>query len=226
MVEYTRSWVGSTGWSENIVLGTFHSMKRRRPRRKFGATQKDRMFLACLPDAGAAARIYALAEELKASRKLEGTLTRPEHLHVTLFHLGDWNGLPDLIAESADAAAQAAAAGTAPFDVIFDRAQSLGNSTGVYPFVLLGDDRSTPLHRFRETLGNALTQNGLGGAVRDSEFRPHVTLTRDETRVGRVPVAPITWTVRNFVLVHSLLGRTTHIHLARWSLGALAEREK
>jgi 2'-5' RNA ligase len=206
----------------NVVLVTFQVMKQKRPRRKFGATQKDRMFLACLPDADTAARIYALAEELRASRKLEGTLTRPEHLHVTLFHLGDWNGLPDLIAESADAAAKMAAADTAPFDVTLDRAQSLGNSTGVYPFVLLGDDRPTPLRRFRELLGKALTQNGLGGAVRDSEFRPHVTLTRDPTRVGRLPITPVTWTVRDFVLVHSLLGRTTHIHLARWSLRALA----
>jgi 2'-5' RNA ligase len=196
----------------------------RRPRRKFGATQKDRLFLACLPDPETAARIYAQAESLKRDRNLEGTLTRPEHLHVTLFHLGDWNGLPDLIAESADTAAKTAI-GTAPFDVAFDHAQSLRNSTGVYPFVLLGDEHSTALHRFRETLGNALTQNGLGGAVRDSEFRPHVTLLRAATRVGRVPIAPISWRVRDFALVHSLLGRTTHIHLARWPLGAVAERK-
>jgi len=188
-----------------------------RARRKFGATQKDRLFLACLPDPATAARIYALAEELKDSRKLEGTLTRAEHLHVTLFHLGDWNGLPDLIVSSAQTAAKEIAA--APFDVAFDRAQSLGNSTGVYPFVLLGDDGPTALRRFRQLLGAALTRHGLGGAVQASEFRPHVTLLRDARRIGRVPLAPpVSWSVRDFVLVHSLLGRTTHIHLARWPL--------
>jgi 2'-5' RNA ligase len=69
-------------------------MKRKKPRRRFGATQKDRLFVACLPDAATAAHIYALAEDLKSKRNLEGTLTRAEHLHVTLFHLGDWNGPP------------------------------------------------------------------------------------------------------------------------------------
>jgi 2'-5' RNA ligase len=32
-------------------------------------------------------------------------------------------------------------------------------------------------------------------------------------------VEPIRWTVREFVLVHSLLGQTRHVPLARWSLG-------
>ena len=72
-------------------------MPPRRPRRKFGPSQKDRIFLACLPDEKTAARLYALAENLKAQHKLDGALILPEHLHVTLFHLGDWNGLPDAI---------------------------------------------------------------------------------------------------------------------------------
>jgi 2'-5' RNA ligase len=29
---------------------------------------------------------------------------------------------------------------------------------------------------------------------------------------------PITWTVRDFVLIHSLVGRSQHKHLARWQL--------
>jgi 2'-5' RNA ligase len=32
-------------------------------------------------------------------------------------------------------------------------------------------------------------------------------------------VAPIAWRAREFVLVHSLLGQTRHIPLARWPLG-------
>ncbi|HEY0301693.1 MAG TPA: hypothetical protein VGC36_10185, partial [Rhizomicrobium sp.] len=57
---------------------------KRAPRRKFGATQKDRIFLALLPDVETAARIHALAEALKAAHGFAGTLIRPEHLHVTL----------------------------------------------------------------------------------------------------------------------------------------------
>jgi 2'-5' RNA ligase len=37
-------------------------------------------------------------------------------------------------------------------------------------------------------------------------------------------IEPIRWTVRDFVLVHSLRGRTMHIPLERWRLGELSER--
>ena len=78
-----------------------------KPRRKFGATQKERIFFAALPDAATAARIHALAEHLKAEHELGGTLILPEHLHVTLFHLGDWITLPEeIVARAKDAAAQ------------------------------------------------------------------------------------------------------------------------
>jgi 2'-5' RNA ligase len=32
-------------------------------------------------------------------------------------------------------------------------------------------------------------------------------------------IEPVEWTVREIVLVHSLLGRTEHRPLARWTLG-------
>ena len=71
-----------------------------RSRRKFGPSQKHRIFLAALPDADTAARIHAMAEEMKAAHGFTANLILPEHLHVTLFHLGDWAALPDEIAPS------------------------------------------------------------------------------------------------------------------------------
>ena len=67
-------------------------MPPRRPRRKFGPSQKDRIFLACLPDAETAARIHALAETLKAQHGLEGTLILPEHLPTKLREAAKQNG--------------------------------------------------------------------------------------------------------------------------------------
>jgi len=46
-----------------------------------------------------------------------------------------------------------------------------------------------------------------------------VTLLYDDVLVQERAVEPIRWTVSEFVLVHSLLGQTRHIPLARWSLG-------
>ncbi len=117
--------------------------------------------------------------------------------------------------ESASAAAAQVAA--APFEVTFDRAESFRNSTGIYPFVLLGEPGATPLRALHTALGAALKKNGLGGATQ-GDFKPHVTLLRDTLRVPPAPVVPLPWTVRDVVLVHSLLGKTTHIHLARWPL--------
>ena len=184
-------------------------------KRKFGVTQKERIFLAVLPDAETAARIHALAEGLKAAHKLSGTLILPEHLHVTLFHLGDWISLPGEVVAAAKAAAAEVAA--APFEVVFDRAGSFRNRTGVYPFVLTGSDAAwRPLYL---SLGAALKRHGLASIVHD-EFTPHITLLRDAARLKPAAAGPIAFTVREIVLVHSLLGKTTHNHLARWPLAA------
>ena len=189
-----------------------------KPRRKFGPSQKDRIFLALLPDAGTAARIHALAEELKARHGFTANLIQPEHLHVTLFHLGDWAALPDMVVEAAKTAAGSVEA--KPFEVVFDTARSFRNSTGVYPFVLTGPEHGSPLHHFHRMLGAALKKAGLGAAVHEEDFTPHVTLTYDELKVNPAKLAaPMVWTVRDFALVHSVLGRTTHHHLARFALG-------
>ena len=52
-----------------------------------------------------------------------------------------------------------------------------------------------------------------------SQVTPHVTLLYDDVLVEERAVEPIRWTVREFVLVHSLLGQTRHVPLARWPLG-------
>src|ERR1700734_2123201 len=102
-------------------------MPARRPRRKFGPSQKERIFFACLPDEKTAARICALAETIKRDKALQGTLILPDHLHVTLFHLGDWAALPEEVIRLAkDAAGQVEAA---PFEVAFRRAESFRNPT-------------------------------------------------------------------------------------------------
>ena len=184
-----------------------------RARRKFGPSQKERIFFAALPDSATAARIYAQAEAFKHEHGFTGALILPEHLHVTLFHLGDWAALPDEIVKLAKDATEQVK--TAPFEVAFPRAESFRNSTGVFPFVLTGDAKEWAT--LTTSLSAALTKIGLGGATR-GEFKPHVTLVYDKIRVKPFRIAPVSWAVREFVLVHSVLGKTTHHHLGRWPL--------
>jgi len=184
-----------------------------KPRRKFGASQKERIFLACLPDAATAARIHDRAQAFKREHGFDGALILPEHLHVTLFHLGDWRALPDEVVRMAKEAAGCVR--LPPFGVTFGRAGSFRNRTGVHPFVLTGDAKEwAPLHI---ALAAALRGAGLGGATQGA-FEPHVTLTYDEVRVKPFAVQPIAWTVVDFVLIHSVLGKTVHNHLGRWAL--------
>ena len=91
-------------------------------RRKFGPSQKERIFFACLPDAAAAARIHARAESFKREHGFTGALILPEHLHVTLFHLGDWAALPEEIVGLAKGAAAQVRAHA--FEAAFARAES------------------------------------------------------------------------------------------------------
>jgi 2'-5' RNA ligase len=96
------------------------------------------------------------------------------------------------------------------FRVCFDRAESFKNGA----LVLRGDDGTIGLEILRQRLSDA-----LDGQPRTARaFTPHVTLLRDSHRVPEQRIEPIEWTVREIVLVHSLLGRTTHRHIARWSL--------
>jgi 2'-5' RNA ligase len=190
-------------------------MPKHRPRRRFGVTQNDRIFFACLPDPATATDIHALAEEEKRAHAFNGTLVLQQHLHVTLFHLGDWITLPtEIVSRASEAAAQIV---VQPFDVAFRRVESFRNRTGIHPFVLTGAaDAWRPL---RAALGAALKQAGLGGAVHEADdFKPHVTLLRDAKRAKPIAIDPVAWRVQDFVLIHSLLGKTTHINLGRWPL--------
>ena len=184
-----------------------------KPRRKFGPSQKERIFLACLPDVATAAGIHERARALAREHGIESALILPEHLHVTLFHLGDWRALPDEVVRMAKEAAATVRA--APFAATFNSAGSFRNRTGVHPFVLTGDAREwTPLHG---ALAAALRSAGLGGATQGA-FEPHVTLAYDEVRVKPFAIAPLSWTVADFALIHSLLGKTVHNRLGRWPL--------
>jgi 2'-5' RNA ligase len=52
-----------------------------------------------------------------------------------------------------------------------------------------------------------------------SRFTPHVTLLYDERHFPEETVETIGWTVSEFVLVRSLLGRSEYVPLARWGVG-------
>jgi len=178
------------------------------------AKRTDGLFFAVYPDAAAAARIATLAQDLRIEYGLKGKPHVASRLHVTLHHLGNHAGLPQLLVSAANEAAAEVAA--APFVVGFDRVASFRRAVRL-PLVLRGGDGVEGLVAFQQLLGAALKRAGLGPWVH-AQYTPHLTLLYDDCCVAEQWVDPIIWTVREFVLVRSLLGKSQHLPLARWPL--------
>ena len=173
--------------------------------------QLDGLFFSIFPDQAAAVRIANAAEHFRRAYGLKGAPLLTDRFHVTVQGLGNYDGLPrSVVAEAIEAGA---AATSMPFEVAFDRVTSFAGSDAL---VLCGGDGVDGLVMFHHDLSVALRKSGLSA---DSQFTPHITLLYDGRRIERQFIEPIRWTVRDFVLVHSLRGRTMHIPLERWHLG-------
>jgi RNA 2',3'-cyclic 3'-phosphodiesterase len=180
------------------------------------AEPTDRLFLAIFPDRETAAQLAALAASQCAHHGLRGRPLAAERFHVTLFHLGDSAGLRQDVVEAASKAASRVQA--APFELAFDRVASFAGRRDKLPFVLKADDGNAALRRFHAELASRLRESGLGHFT-SGNFEPHVTLAYDARMVTPEAVAPVRWRADEFVLIHSLLGKTRHVPLARWALG-------
>jgi 2'-5' RNA ligase len=175
----------------------------------------DRLFFAIFPGTEVGARIAQLAQYLRSEHGLKGKPLEAPRLHITLYHLGDYAGLPQDIVAAAIAAAASVA--MPPFEVVLDRVLSFPTRLGNRPFVLAGHDGVDALTVFQRTLCAALDKAGIGDRVKP-QYTPHVTLLYDNHLVVERPVGPVHWTVREFMLVHSLVGKAVYVPLARWSL--------
>jgi 2'-5' RNA ligase len=178
--------------------------------------------LAAVPDFDAAAKIYRVGGILKQAHRFVGKLVPRECLHVSLLFLG--RGSEQVVRRACGAVAGVR---TTPFEVSFDRTASFRGRPGNRPFVLMGDDTLDRLKSLGQALDAAiaergLDQKGIGQKGLDQkgldhrarrDFTPHVTLLYGDRAVDEQPVAPIRWTVNEFVLIHSLKG---HRHVARW----------
>lgn len=175
----------------------------------------DGVFFAVLPDADDAARIARRARQLRGLLGLKGEPFAMERLHVSLHYLGDYEGVPRGIIAAAD---EAAAAIVMPqFDVAFDRAMSFSGRPGSLPFVLCGDDGVAGLMTLHQRLSAAMRNAGLRRWAK-AGYTPHMTLLYDAERVVEHATETVRWTVRDFVLVHSLHGRNRYVPLSRWPL--------
>lgn len=175
----------------------------------------DRLFFGIFPAACVGPSLTRTAHEIRIKHALTDSPLPEDRFHVTLFHLGDYLGLPESLVRSANEAAATLA--TPSFEVWFDFAQSFLTKSAKQPLVLRGSAGVDKLMDFQRSLGEALKKVGLGRHVR-SQFTPHITLLYDTKAIAHEAVHPVSWRVREFVLVHSLLGQTRHVPIGRWAL--------
>jgi 2'-5' RNA ligase len=174
------------------------------PARQGDTEGVDDMFLAVLPDLDAKARISGLKDELG----LRGSAVVPDRLHVSLHWVGDHVTPPAIL----EAAERAAAAIDMPcFRIAFDRVESF-NGRRQIPIVLAGGEELIGLVMLREMLADRLSHR----VKRD--FNPHLTFLYGDRAVPEIAIAPVSWIVRELVLVRSLHGQAHLLRLGRFPL--------
>jgi 2'-5' RNA ligase len=182
--------------------------------REVGAGEHSSVFFALRPDEATAQQIHAMAMRLRDAHELRGRPLPVETLHVTLCYLGDFIGVPPELLQGADRVGRAQRA--MPFELALDRVLTFHGSRKQLPLVLCRGDECAPLAALRARLGAALS--GIGCRCEPRSFRAHVTLLYDSIEVPEQMAGPISWTVRELLLVRSLIGQGRHEVLGRYPL--------
>ncbi|HTD89781.1 MAG TPA: 2'-5' RNA ligase family protein [Burkholderiales bacterium] len=176
--------------------------------------QIDRLFFAIFPDALTAERIENLGQHLCTTPDVKGRTLARDRFHVSLYHVGDYEGVPQDIVAMAE---EAAATVTVPaFQVAFDHMMSFSGRPGHRPLVLRSSSDMAGLMAFQTTLSLAM-EKVMPGHKGGARFNPHLTVLYGDHRIEHT-VESIAWIVHEFVLVHSLVGRTRYVPLKRWPL--------
>jgi len=176
--------------------------------------RNNRLFFALFPGDDTRRAIARIAEDMQSDHRARGRWVDPSRYHMTVHFLGNHAQLrQDLI----DRAAAAATKVKLPaFVLSLERIACFPGRKP--PGVLRCADGRTPVHALWEALRGELVQVGLGSSL-EPDFAPHVTLFYgDGSMLEPVAIEPIAWTVREFALVHSVVGRKDYRILARWIL--------
>jgi 2'-5' RNA ligase len=171
----------------------------------------DRLFLAVFPDPPIAQNIGDLVTHLQIFYELDSQPVADDRFHCTLQVMHESIGLDKNI--TAAVIGLASRAEMPSFRVEFNNVFSFKDGG----LALGGDDGAAGMCLLQERIGKLMTAVGLGRIVR-RRYKPHVTMLYGSRPIATHPIEPIGWQVKEFVLVHSLLGRTRYNFLARFPL--------
>lgn len=177
--------------------------------------QVHRLFFALWPDDPLRQRIADATAHLAAAHTTHGRRVRPERYHLTLQFLGDFAPLPQSLVDDAVAAADGVR--VAAFELPLDRAGGFGGSRVGW---LAPTGMPVGLLQLWDALGRALARHGVTSRS-PATLTPHVTVLRDMRQpLPAIAIAPLSWPVGGFVLIHSQPGQGDYAVLRRWPLQA------
>ncbi|MGL4967231.1 MAG: 2'-5' RNA ligase family protein [Inquilinus sp.] len=178
---------------------------------------KDPAFYAHLLAEGDAIFVSERIVDIRYQYGLRGRPRPPRVLHISLYPAGPY---AELSAETLEGLKQAAETIQArPFKVTFDRMMRFERGDEAAAIVLLCSDGKDELTELHSAFDPALEKVGLRRNGPRLRFEPHLTLLYDRKVIPETPLdEPITITVRDFALIHSLYGHTQYDVLGRWPL--------
>lgn len=179
--------------------------------------KRHNLFFAVMPPAHIAHQVALVARAARKTNRLEQRPFEFHRFHVSLLGFGARAELPLALVNAARRTAEKIS--VRRFQASFDRVLSLTGRSKIprsHPLVLKPTD-AKDFSCLRNALVNAI------GLEPTTTFLPHMTLLYDETIVHEHPIRPISWTVEEFALIHSLIKepkqpKRPYSILGRWKL--------
>lgn len=168
--------------------------------------QCHRLFMAIVPPAPVARRIFAMGME----QEPEGSHVRIAHLHATIAISNDYLSLPRDIVESWLSVGAHVRAN--PFEFILNRMSGRTRSVALMP-----SGRVKEFHDLAASIRDNMTFWGV--EMREGyRLSPHVTLYYKDGAAFSKMVDPVSWQATELFLIHSHVGLTQHDVIGRWPL--------
>ncbi|MGO7485884.1 2'-5' RNA ligase family protein [Rhizobium ruizarguesonis] len=190
----------------------FGDDKNGRGRRNESYVSGHRLFFALCPPDAVEQQAAAIADDYRRAFSLSG-MPRLTTLHVSIIWVGDYPKLPEDVVFAARQAG--ATVESAPIAISFGRIMRFPQARAL---VLCGEGGRKPLTRRHVQLGVGMHNAGLPHNI-GRDFTPHMTLLYDRKAVPPATLdRPVSWMASEFLLIHSVLGKTEYRIIDRWPL--------
>jgi 2'-5' RNA ligase len=166
------------------------------------------LYMVHAPTKSVAARITALANNLKQYRKLKGRLRREETFHVTLVTLPFRLEAPPGPADRMIVAISAVLSQMRfdPIEIFFDRVESFDGGSR-RPIVLTSSRRNEALFDLEKRLREKLHIPRVPGLP----FKPHLTMIWDRVGIPKLELEePVRWIAEKPSLIFSHVGKSKY----------------